>query len=217
MITSACQLCNLKKHGALVRNPRNCAEFFMCRPGGRPVRFSCPTGMSFDTARNSCGFGWSVCNDSGWTGVEDPVGQYDPIATNPSLLDPLSGVCNGAPTGSLRPWRTGCSGFYQCSTVGSIQFECPVGTLFDSNRLYCEAADLASCDVEPERVPGPAGNLLDVMCFGKRVGVKYAHPLNCSQYFQCDGRNKALLFNCPRGTAYDKVRRVCGFTNTVVC
>ncbi|XP_050094527.1 probable endochitinase [Anopheles aquasalis] len=219
------KLCNQKAPGTFVRDPLHCGEFFMCRDG-RPVRFSCPAGMNYDANTNTCGYGvFCDNNDLSWQLDEsDLQTQYVPIETNPPLLDAVSGVCLGARLGSIRPDTKGCEAFYQCAGAGAIRFECPAGTAFDSNRLYCEVIDIASCQYAPQQQqqqqqqpPQQPSNLLHVLCFGKQIGLKYPHPMNCSQYVQCDGRNKAILFNCPRGTSYDRVRKVCGFSNSVSC
>uniref|UniRef100_A0AAG5DIF4 Chitin-binding type-2 domain-containing protein n=1 Tax=Anopheles atroparvus TaxID=41427 RepID=A0AAG5DIF4_ANOAO len=214
------QVCNQKAPGTFEASPLNCNEFFMCRPG-RPVLFSCPKNMYFDVASSSCGHQALCAGHDASLGNGEGIGpEYTPIETNPSRLVASSTACHGAPVGAVRLDTTGCRAFYQCTKAGPLRLECPVGTLFDSNRMFCEAADVASCAFEQNTGPSMgsgAGNLLNLLCVGKKVGTKYGHPTNCTQYFLCNGRNVAQLFTCPRGTAYHKERKVCDFANNVNC
>uniref|UniRef100_A0A182Q0V0 Chitin-binding type-2 domain-containing protein n=1 Tax=Anopheles farauti TaxID=69004 RepID=A0A182Q0V0_9DIPT len=233
----ALQVCEQQAPGTIVGSPTNCSEFYMCR-SGRPVLFACPYDMYFDVDTSACGYeAFCAENDvePDWD-PSRPLGpEYPPILTGPSQLVPGSGVCRGASIGSIRLDATGCSAFYQCTKAGPLRLECPIGTLFDSNRLLCEAADLTSCAYVPVKpiapapsvpqLPGPShsnngdelAHLLDVLCYGKKNGEKQAHPIKCDQYFLCNGRNKAQVLKCPQGTAYNKKRKVCDFTYNVSC
>uniref|UniRef100_A0A182NPL8 Chitin-binding type-2 domain-containing protein n=1 Tax=Anopheles dirus TaxID=7168 RepID=A0A182NPL8_9DIPT len=231
-------VCEQKAPGTMLGSPTNCSEFYMCRTG-RPVLFACPVDMYFDVDTSACGYE-AFCAENDVLPDQDltrpPGPQYTPIVAEPARLQANSGVCRGASTGSVRVDSTGCSAFFQCTKVGPLRLECPIGTLFDSNRMVCEAADLTSCAYAPVKPLAPApslplipqqpqqpaagdelGKLLDAMCYGKKNGEKHAHPVNCSQYFLCNGRNKAQVLKCPNGTAYNKKRKICDFAHNVSC
>ncbi|XP_058128271.1 probable endochitinase [Anopheles ziemanni] len=217
------QLCERKGLGAFEANPLNCQEFFMCRKG-RPVQFTCPQSMFFDVASGTCGYRAlcaektpSLGGDDDWSEAIGP--EYTPIEANPSRLMASSPVCQGAAIGAIRVDTRGCKTFFQCSKDGPVRFECPSGTLFDSNRKYCEAADIASCSFG-QNTPAPStgsSNLKEVLCTGKKVGAKFAYPTDCHKYFVCDGRNSGQILTCPRGTAYNRDRNVCDFAHNVHC
>uniref|UniRef100_A0A6E8W5J0 Chitin-binding type-2 domain-containing protein n=1 Tax=Anopheles coluzzii TaxID=1518534 RepID=A0A6E8W5J0_ANOCL len=219
------QICDRMAPGTIMGSPTNCSEFYMCR-NGRPVLFACPENMYFDVDTSACGYE-AFCADNDVDFEQDPyeppVPEYRPIEANPSQLVPTqTSVCRGAAPGAVRTDTTGCSAFYQCTKAGPLRLECPAGTLFDSNRLVCDAADIVSCAYAP---PKPSiggggtgsGNLLEILCFGKKNGYKFAHPTNCARYVVCNGRNKAQEFTCPTGTAYNKQRKICDFTHNVEC
>ncbi|KFB49924.1 AGAP011416-PA-like protein [Anopheles sinensis] len=214
------QLCERKAPGSFVANPLNCKEFFMCRTG-RPVQFSCPSGMSFDVSSGTCGYR-ALCAEKNPSleGGDDWLGpEYTPIEANPSRLMSSSSVCQGAAIGAIRVNTQSCKTFYQCSKDGPVRLECPTGTLFDSNRKFCEVADIASCAFG-QNTPAPStgsSNLKEVLCTGQKVGVKFAHPTDCHQYFVCNGRNSGQSLTCPRGTAYNRNRNVCDFAHNVNC
>ncbi|XP_049298864.1 peritrophin-1-like [Anopheles funestus] len=216
------KICERKAPGTLTGNPANCREFYMCR-SGRPVLFSCPEKMYFDVASAACGYeALCAANDVNSPQVPlDPLGpEYSPIVADPSRLVPSSGVCLGASPGAIRLDTTGCKSFYQCTRAGPLRFECPAGTLFDSNRILCDAADIVSCAFQPANptVGGTvASNILSLLCFGKKNGHKISHPTNCERYIVCNGHNKPQELKCAPGTAFNKQRNVCDFKHKVQC
>uniref|UniRef100_A0A182PL69 Chitin-binding type-2 domain-containing protein n=1 Tax=Anopheles epiroticus TaxID=199890 RepID=A0A182PL69_9DIPT len=216
------KICDRKAPGTIMGSPTNCSEFYMCRDG-RPVLFACPENMYFDVDTAACGYeAFCADNDVDFSQdpYEPPVQEYSPIETNPSqLVTGQSLMCRGAPVGAIRADMTGCSAFYQCTKVGPLRLECPAGTLFDSNRMLCDPADIVSCAyAPPPKPPAPsAGNMLELLCYGKKNGYKFAHPTNCARYVVCNGNNRAQEFTCPSGTAYNKLRKICDFTHNVEC
>uniref|UniRef100_A0A182WF19 Chitin-binding type-2 domain-containing protein n=1 Tax=Anopheles minimus TaxID=112268 RepID=A0A182WF19_9DIPT len=210
------QICDRKAPGTITGNPANCREFYMCR-SGRPVVFSCPENMYFDSASSACGYK-AYCVENNADPEQDP--QYSPIVAEPSRLVPSSSVCLRASPGAIRADTTGCKSFYQCTMAGPLRLECPAGTLFDTNRMVCDAADIVSCAFAPAN-PTAGGNspsnLLALLCFGKKNGHKLGHPTNCERYVVCNGHNKPQELRCPVGTAYNKERNICDFKHNVVC
>uniref|UniRef100_A0A182YDA1 Chitin-binding type-2 domain-containing protein n=1 Tax=Anopheles stephensi TaxID=30069 RepID=A0A182YDA1_ANOST len=202
-------------------SPTNCSEFYMCRVG-RPVLFSCPEHMYFDVDTAACGYE-AFCADNDVNLSVDPLEplgpQYTPIVAEPSRLVPTAGACLGAAAGAIRLDPTsGCSSFFQCTKAGPLRLECPAGTLFDSNRMLCDVADIVSCAFVPTNpVVGGTSNLLSLLCTGKKNGHKIAHPTNCERYIVCNGRNKPQELKCPPGTAYNKQRSICDFKHNVEC
>ncbi|XP_053678788.1 peritrophin-1-like [Anopheles nili] len=221
------KLCEEREPGAFVGNPANCSEFYMCR-SGRPVLFTCPTDMYFDVDSASCGHeAFCAENELSSEEVAELSSGFTPIVAVPPRLEYESSICRGATPGKIRTDPKGCEAFYQCTKIAPLRFSCPAGTLFDSKRLVCEATDKAFCLVAPVTTAPPShssgsggssiSSLLDVMCHGKQNGMKFSHPINCRQYFLCNGRDRAVLMNCPPGTAYHKTRKVCDFAQFVTC
>ncbi|XP_053660215.1 protein obstructor-E-like [Anopheles marshallii] len=216
------KICERKAPGTIMGNPANCSEFYMCR-SGRPVLFSCPDNMYFDVDSAACGYE-AFCTENDVNLDVDPLEpfgpEYSPIVADRSRLVPNSGVCLGASAGAIRLDTTGCKSFFQCTKAGPLRLECPAGTLFDSNRILCDPADIVSCAFAPANpiVGGPVtSNILSLLCHGKKNGHKLAHPTNCERYIVCNGRNKPQELKCPSGTAYNKKRNICDFKHNVEC
>ncbi|XP_050080905.1 peritrophin-1-like [Anopheles maculipalpis] len=213
------KICERKAPGTMMGSPTNCSEFYMCR-NGRPVLFSCPEHMYFDVDTAACGYE-AFCADNDVNLSVDPLEplgpEYSPIVADPSQLVPTSRVCFGSAAGAIRLDTAGCSSFFQCTRAGPLRLECPAGTLFDSNRMLCDAADIVSCAFAPPKPNTGTSNLLTLLCFGKKNGHKIAHPTKCERYVVCNGRNKPQELTCPPGTAYSKQRNICDFAHNVEC
>ncbi|XP_055533477.1 probable endochitinase [Wyeomyia smithii] len=223
-------ICRNYPDGALIPNPENCAEFFMCRPG-RAVRFTCPASTQFNTAIQACDPRMAVRCRPGKIPVDK---EYTPITASPSKIEHTNTACIDKPVATLLPNSAECGSFYQCSPTGVIRFECPAGTLFDSNRLYCERSDIASCTYFPEMPMLPiqpifppivppiviqpeSENQLLKRCTGQRDGTKIRNPFNCRQYIFCISKNRSQIFDCPAGTAFDEDRSACDWERNVKC
>ncbi|XP_058117161.1 probable endochitinase [Anopheles ziemanni] len=136
---ASAQLC--KGPGELVPNPINCQEFFMCRTG-RVILFSCPANTLFNprtlacdsTNKVRCEFG-SLPNNVLTSALKAAPAQIEHTVT----------ACINRPISTLLPNPTDCSRFYQCSVTGSIGFECPLGTLFDTQQKLCVERNDAIC------------------------------------------------------------------------
>ncbi|XP_055628896.1 probable endochitinase [Toxorhynchites rutilus septentrionalis] len=211
-------ICRNYRSGALIPNPENCSEFFMCRPG-RAVKFSCPRNTRFNPVIRACDTNTAVRCIPGQLPVDN---EYTPINAAPSVIELGNSACVNQRIASLLPNTRSCSTFHQCSSVGVITFECPPGTLFDANRLYCERSDTASCLIVPEIpiLPIPP-DFIDTeihrRCIGQREGTKIRNPLNCRQYIHCSSGNRFQVFDCPPGTAFNEQQMVCDWERNVQC
>uniref|UniRef100_A0A182J7C0 Chitin-binding type-2 domain-containing protein n=1 Tax=Anopheles atroparvus TaxID=41427 RepID=A0A182J7C0_ANOAO len=235
---ASAQLCS-QNSGDLVPNPINCQEFFMCRTG-RTILFSCPANTLFNprtlacdsTNRVRCEFG-SLPNNV----------LTAAIKAQPSKIEHTVTACINQPIATLLPNPADCGSFYQCSVTGSIGFQCPVGTLFDSRRKLCVERDSAVCGtvalpnppllpilppVLPPVAPTPPKlpvvpptdiniNSLQMLCRGKPIGTKLRNPGNCREYVNCIGTDMLRFTTCPTGTAFDDVRKTCDWVQNVKC
>nr|XP_029732151.1 peritrophin-1-like [Aedes albopictus] len=222
-------ICRNYRSGALVPNPENCSEFFMCRPG-RAIQFSCPPYTRFNVAIQACDPTNAVICKPGKLPVDV---EYTPIRAQPSVIEHTNTACIGKQGILLLANPSSCSSFYQCSPTGVIAFECPAGTLFDANRKYCERSDIASClsapvvppnypdvPVMPELPALPPAAVEDQIlqrCNGYPQGHKLRHPFNCRQYIQCSTMDRSRIFTCPTGTAFDEARATCDWERNVKC
>ncbi|XP_065089412.1 peritrophin-1-like [Ochlerotatus camptorhynchus] len=222
-------ICRNYRSGALVPNPENCAEFFMCRPG-RAVQFTCPQNTKFNAAIQACDPTNVVRCKPGRLPLDI---EYTPILALPSVIEHTNTACIGKQIATLLANPRSCSSFYQCSPTGVIAFDCPVGTLFDANRKYCERNDIASClnaPVVPPNFPEiPVMPQLPALppivvedhilkrCDGQRQGTQIRHPFNCNQYVQCSTEGRSKVFTCPQGTAFDEARATCDWERNVKC
>ncbi|XP_053685673.1 probable endochitinase [Sabethes cyaneus] len=220
-------ICRNYQNGALLPNPENCAEFFMCRPG-RAVRFTCPQFTKYNAAIQACDPTLAVRCKPGKLPVDN---EYTPITALPSQIEHTNTACINQPMAKLLPNPTDCGSFYQCSPTGVIRFECPAGTLFDSNRLYCERSDITSCTIfipempmlpiHPILPPNPivpeTEDALLRRCRGQPEGSKIRNPFNCRQYIHCLSGNRSRIFDCPAGTAFDEQRTACDWERNVKC
>ncbi|XP_055599528.1 uncharacterized protein LOC129748798 [Uranotaenia lowii] len=134
-------ICRNYRSGALIPNPENCAEFFMCRPG-RAIKFTCPQFTRFNPSLMACDPTSAVVCKPGHLPLDL---EFTPINAGPSVIEHTNPICVDKNMRILLANPNTCNNFYQCSPTGAIAFSCPPGTLFDANRLYCERADLASC------------------------------------------------------------------------
>ncbi|XP_058832922.1 peritrophin-48-like [Topomyia yanbarensis] len=217
-------ICRNYRAGALLPNPENCAEFFMCRPG-RAVRFTCPDNTKYNAAIQACDPTMAVRCKPGKLPVDI---EYTPITAQPSVIEHTNTACINKPVATLLSNPRECNSFYQCSPTGVIVFECPAGTLFDSNRRYCERSDVASCQFLPQLpmpiLPEYPGIIIPenedqvlMRCRGQREGAKIRHPTNCRQYIHCSSLNRSQVFTCPAGTAFDELRMTCDWERNVKC
>ncbi|EDS38869.1 conserved hypothetical protein [Culex quinquefasciatus] len=226
-------ICRNYRNGALLPNPENCAQFFMCRPG-RAVKFTCPEYTRFNPVLQACDPTDSVRCKPGKLPVDL---EYTPIDAMPSKILHTNTACINRPVATLLAKPSDCSSFYQCSPNGVIEFQCPAGTLFDTNRKFCERNDVASCGasvnpapifpgpipivppVNPNPLPPPVTNEDPALarCQGQREGAKLRHPSSCTQYILCSSQGRSQVFSCPAGTAYDEKRMVCDWASSVKC
>ncbi|XP_058462075.1 peritrophin-48-like [Malaya genurostris] len=216
-------ICRNYQPGALLPNPESCAEFFMCRPG-RAVRFTCPENTLFNTVIQACDPTFTVRCKLGKLPLDT---EFTPITALPSVIEHTNTACINHPIATLLPNPNECSRFYQCSPTGVIAFECPAGTLFDTNRRYCERSDIASCQFLPQlppmipEVPSVVipdyEDYIQKRCRGHRDGAKIRHPVNCNQYIQCSSLNRSQVISCPQGTAFDEQMTTCDWERNVKC
>ncbi|XP_035786737.1 probable endochitinase [Anopheles albimanus] len=133
------QFCS--RPGQIVPNPINCKEFFMCRTG-RLILFSCPDNTLFNPRTMACDTTNRVRCELG--DIPNNI-LTSAIKANPSKIEHTVTACINQPIASLLADHLDCSRFYQCSVTGSIGFQCPTGTLFDTRQRTCVERDLAVC------------------------------------------------------------------------
>jgi hypothetical protein len=135
--------------------------------------------------------------------------------------------CTGRPDGVYADVPTGCRQFHRCMKGQQDTMQCPVGTLFDAEKMACvlaeahvvcgniyeEAAKLmASTERIVREVIGDGG----FDCKDKETGYYADYSRGCRQFYFCHNGNRKTR-KCPDGTVFDELEVRCAKKEEVTC
>lgn len=104
-----------------------------------------------------------------------------------------------------------CAQFYRCANGYRSTFDCPGGTLFDSNLKVCNWAAQVTCTSGSS---GSSSSSTSGTCTSAKDLTQV--PGNCSNFYRCAN---GILYeqSCPGGTKFDNRLKVCNWPDQVTC